>query len=58
MIIEGYRTSMTTKRNLRRNDIKQLIEKVKTLSPFELKDEFIKMAQKSKHLSNHQIIKA
>ena len=34
---------MTTKRNLRRNDIKQLIEKVKTLSPFELKDEFIKM---------------
>lgn len=58
MIIEGYRTSMTTKRNLRRNDIKQLIEKVKTLSPFELKDEFIKMAQKSKQVSNHQILNA
>ena len=49
---------MTTKRNLRRNDIKQLIEKVKTLSPFELKDEFIKMAQKSKQVSNHQILNA
>ncbi len=35
---------MTTKRDLRRTDIKQLIEKVKALSPFELKDEFIKMA--------------
>ena len=34
---------MTTKRNLRRNDIKQLIEKVKTLSPVELKDEFLKI---------------
>ena len=36
---------MTIKRELRRNDLKQLIDKVKLLSPFELKDEFIKLGQ-------------
>ena len=49
---------MTTKRHIKRTDIKQLIEKVKSLSPFELKDEFIKLAEKSKRLTHGQILNA
>lgn len=49
---------MTTKRNMKRTDIKQLIEKVKALSPFELKDEFIKLAERSRRLTNGQILNA
>ena len=49
---------MTIKRELRRNDLKQLIDKVKLLSPFELKDEFIKMAEKSKKWTKNPILNA
>ncbi|MBQ8992605.1 MAG: aspartate 4-decarboxylase [Turicibacter sp.] len=49
---------MTMKRELRRNDLKQLIEKVRLLSPFELKDEFIKMAEKSKKWTKNPILNA
>ena len=49
---------MTVKRELRRNELKQLIEKVKLLSPFELKDEFIKMAEKSKKWTKNSILNA
>ena len=46
MRIKGQNKKMTAKKMLKRPEMKQLIEKVKMLSPFELKDEFIKMAQK------------
>ena len=41
---------MTAKKVYQQPDIKKLVEKVKMLSPFELKDEFIKMAKKSREL--------
>ena len=49
---------MTTHEENRRKKIQDMIKKVESLSPFELKDEFIKMAQKSKQVSNHQILNA
>lgn len=49
---------MTTKRMMKRTDIKQLIEKVKVLSPFELKDELIKIAERSRLLTNRQVLNA
>lgn len=58
MRIKGQNKKMTAKKMLKRPEMKQLIEKVKMLSPFELKDEFIKMAQKSKELGTPKILNA
>ena len=49
---------MTAKKVYQQPDIKKLVEKVKMLSPFELKDEFIKMAKKSRELGAHKILNA